>query len=68
MVDVKLNATYQDRPLSVLNDLIRRRSELLGKSLRDSVVATAITALKSIRAQTKRYKGKLKVKRGGRVR
>lgn len=67
MVDVNLTATYMGKPLDVLNDLIRKRAELLGKSLRDSVVATAITALKSIRAQTKRYRGRLKVRKGSRV-
>ena len=68
MVVPVVTMDYNGKPLDVLNDLIRKRSELLGKSLRDSVVATAITALKSIRAQTKRYKGRLKIKKGGRVR
>ena len=67
MVDVNLTATYMGKPLDVLNDLIRKRAELLGQSLRDATVATAITALKSIRSQTKRYRGRLKVRKGSRV-
>ena len=64
MITPVLNMTYGSRPIKVLNQLIEKRHQLLKQSLRNAVVATAITALKSIRAQTKRYKGKVKVKKG----
>lgn len=60
------NATYNGQPLSVLAELIAKRRELMHETAKDAVVATGITVLKSLRALTKRYKGKVEVKRRGR--
>lgn len=59
-----VRVTYADgKPLSVLADLIRRRQRELGESVKDSVVATAITCMKSLRAATRTAKaGHVKVK------
>lgn len=54
MIEPTLNMTYGGRPMSVLNTLILRRQEWLHEGYRDAVIATAITALQSIRAATKK--------------
>ena len=47
------NCTYEGRPIEVLESLIDKRRELLGEAYRDAITATAITVLKSLRADTK---------------
>ena len=64
MVVPKVDMTYNGKPVEVLMQLIDKRRKILGELGRDAVIATAITVLKSLRAQTKRFRGKLKVKRG----
>ena len=64
MVVPKVDMTYTGKPVEVLMQLIDKRRKILGELGRDAVIATAITVLKSLRAQTKRFRGKLKVKRG----
>ena len=58
MIEPKLQATYEGKPLEVLSDLIQKRQQWLGETYKDAVAATAITALKSIRAITNTYYGK----------
>lgn len=53
MIQPKIDLTYNDKPISVLSQLIEKRKQLLGETTRDAVVATAITVLKSLRADTK---------------
>ena len=65
MVAPTISMTYEGKPMSVLNNLIEKRQKYLGETVRDSVIATAILCVKSLRARTKRYKGKLKIKKGG---
>jgi len=45
--------TYKGHPLDVLAQLIERRKAVLGEAFKDAVVATAITVVKSLRADTK---------------
>lgn len=67
MIDVNVSATYgSGKPLSALADLIEKRMKWLRETPRDAVVATAINVLKSIRAQTRRYKGKVGIRKGRR--
>ena len=47
-----LKATYDGKPLSVLNELIKKRSEILKESVRDATAAVGINALNSIRSTT----------------
>ena len=61
MISPTINASYEGRPLDVLHDLIQKRQEWLGETYRASVAATAITALKSIRAITLNHYGKKEV-------
>ena len=56
MITPTLNMTYGGKPMSVLNQLIERRQEWLHEGYRDAVIATAITALQSIRAATRKRK------------
>ena len=65
MIAPPVTMTYEGKPMSVLHDLIEKRQKYLGETVRDSVIATAILCVKSLRARTKRYKGKLKIKKGG---
>lgn len=62
MTRVSINATHDGQPLSVLSSLIAQRVKVLKESRRDAVTATAITALQSIRAATRRYNAKRGVK------
>jgi hypothetical protein len=64
MVVPVVDMTYNGKPVEVLMQLIDKRRKILGELGRDAVIATAITVLKSLRAQTKRFKGKLKIKHG----
>ena len=57
MITPVLKMTYGSRPIEVLNQLIEKRKEILKESTRDAVVATAITVLKSLRADTKTAPG-----------
>ena len=52
------------KPLSALSDLIEKRVKYLGETARDSIAATAIDCFKSIRANTKRFRGKVKIENG----
>lgn len=47
-----LEATYEGKPLSVLNELIQKRSQILKESVRDATAAVGINALNSIRSAT----------------
>jgi hypothetical protein len=53
MIEMNANATYNGKPLEVLNQLIEKRRELLEELPRDAIVATAITVLRSLRADTR---------------
>ena len=52
MISPSVSMSYQGRPISVLQQLIAERQKVLGESVKDAVVATAIDALVSIRAAT----------------
>ena len=66
MIAISIDMTcYDNRPIEELQRLIRQRMLILGESTRDAVIATAITALKSLRAETRVFKGKVKVAYGG---
>jgi len=49
---VKTKVTYEGKPLEVLNALLKKRSEILGETTKNAVVATMIASLVSIRAGT----------------
>lgn len=51
-------ATYEGRPLEALGELIAKRQKLLGESAQQATAATAIEALKSIRALTRTAAGR----------
>lgn len=53
---VTITADVDGRPLSELSRLINLRSKWLGESARDSVRATAVTFLQSLRTLTKTAK------------
>lgn len=53
MIAPTSNLTYEGKPLSVLENLIEKRQKLLGETVKESVIATAITVVKSLRAATK---------------
>ena len=50
---VKSRVTYEGKPLEVLNELLKKRSEILGETTKNAVVATMIASLVSIRAGTR---------------
>ncbi len=60
-IDVKFEGT---KPLTVLQDLIKKRQRWLHETYDDAVIATAITALQSIRVATRKRRKKEKVKLG----
>lgn len=62
MIAPTIKATYDSQPLNVLNKLIEKRQKWLRESAKDSIVATAITALRSIRAATTTHFGKKQIK------
>lgn len=53
MIEPTATLTYEGKPIEVLEKLIEKRKELLGETTKDAVTATAITVLKSLRADTK---------------
>ena len=53
MVVPTVDMTYNGKPVEVLMQLIEKRRELLKESTGDAVRATAITVLKSLRADTR---------------
>ena len=53
------NCTYEGQPIEVLEKLIEERKALLGETYKDAVTATAITVLRSLRADTKIAKKKV---------
>lgn len=53
MISPTAKFDYEGKPLSVLENLIEKRKKLLGETTKDAVVATAITVLKSLRADTR---------------
>lgn len=53
MIDANANLTYEGAPIEVLQQLIEQRKEILKQNTRDAVIATSITVLKSLRADTK---------------
>lgn len=58
MIAPESSCTYEGKPIEVLEQLIEKRKELLGEAYRDAITATAITVLKSLRADTKIAKKK----------
>lgn len=58
MISPDSNLTYEGKPIEVLEQLIEERKALLGETYKDAVTATAITVLKSLRADTKIAKKK----------
>jgi len=58
MLAVKMNVDWGGRPLSELQRLMRKRTQQLKETPRDAVIATAITVLRSLRADTRVYRGK----------
>lgn len=67
MIVPEMKMTYAGGPLSKLNGLVQQRKEWLGEGYRDAVIATAITALQSIRAATKKRKPAKRLNLGVRV-
>lgn len=61
MVSPSFKATYNDKPLQVLNQLVEKRKKWLNATAKDSVIATAITAIRSIRAATATHFGKTQI-------
>ena len=53
MISPSMTATFDGKPLSVLSELIAKRGEILGETVSYAVKATAITVLKSLRADTR---------------
>ena len=53
MIEATSTMTYEGKPIEVLENLIEKRKELLGETTKQAVVATAITVVKSLRADTK---------------
>ena len=53
MISPSMTATFDGKPLSVLSELIAKRGEILGETVSHAVKATAITVLKSLRADTR---------------
>ncbi len=53
MLEPTFKLSYNGGPVSKLNELIEQRQEWLHEGYRDATIATAITALQSIRAATK---------------
>ncbi len=64
MIEPTLKITYDGGPISKLNELIEKRQKWLGETYKDAIVATAITSLQSVRAATRRYRGKVKTVHG----
>lgn len=58
MIGIEIKPTYKGKPLQTLNDLVQKRMTLLGNTYKDAVIATAIDALRSIRAVTENHAGK----------
>jgi len=53
MLSMSVDATFHGKELSALEKIIAQRSEFLGENTKDAAVATAITAIKSLKAETK---------------
>lgn len=53
MIEATATMTYEGKPIEVLENLIEKRKALLGEATKDAVTATAITVLKSLRADTR---------------
>lgn len=54
LIDTTVTATWgPDQPLSVLADLVEKRMRILNETSQQAVVATGITCIQSLRAQTK---------------
>ena len=64
MIEPVVKMTYNGGPLDKLNELIEKRQKWLGETYKDAIVATAITALKSIRAATRVSRGKVRIAHG----
>lgn len=60
MLEPSVSFTYAGAPAEVLSSLIEKRTRLLRESVRDAVVATAITVLKSLRADTRKARKRAK--------
>ena len=58
MLKVDMSVDWGGRPLSELQRLMEKRARQLKETPRDACIATAITVLRSLRPQTKVYKGK----------
>ena len=60
MIAPTVSMNYEGKPMAVLHDLIEKRQKYLGETVRDSVIATAILTVKSLRADTKQGKKQAK--------
>jgi hypothetical protein len=60
MASVSVAISYEGKPLSELERLIAARKKWLKESARDAVVATAITVVRSLRADSKQGRKKAK--------
>ena len=60
MIAPTVSMNYEGKPMSVLHDLIEKRQKYLGETVKDSVIATAILCVKSLRADTRNGKKQAK--------
>ena len=67
MITPTLNMTYGGKPMVVLNRLLEAREKWLHEGYKDATVATAITALQSIRAATRKRKPTKRIVMGVRI-
>ncbi len=59
MLEPTFKLSYNGGPVSKLNELIEQREKWLHEGYKDAMTATAITALTSIRAATRPWKGEV---------
>lgn len=53
MLAMKVTADWEGKPLSALQDMIKKRQSVLNESVKDAVVATAENVLVSLRSETR---------------
>lgn len=58
MLNVDMSVDWGGRPLSELQRLMEKRAKQLRETPRDACIATAITVLRSLRADTRVYRWK----------
>ena len=59
-MELNATATFDGKPMDVLNELLKRRSEIMNEAVRDATAAVGINALISIRATTADARNKKK--------